>query len=97
MGDYEVHVTEIVDGIRKKGWTSIPFFKTSIHSAKVEASHLVSFRFQRKAGVPELANKKKWDNISENVWSKTNDKWIIELRFLGERGYEVHKKTTQDN
>ena len=87
MGDYEVHVVEVIDGVRQKGWTSIPFFKTSEHAAKVEASALVAFRFQKKDGAPQLAKKKYWKNESDGLWSKTDGSWIIELRFLGGREY----------
>ena len=84
MGDYQIAVIWAIGYEGEGQWKSILFFKTSEHAAKVEASALVKFRFQKDAELCELADSKHWEQETDTLWSKSTDDggYRIELSMI---------------
>ena len=82
MGDYQVSVIRALGWDGTGDWKSYPFFKTSPHAAKVEASSLIRFRFQKYPKLCELVDSSNWEKESDTLWSKSSDVYKIELRLL---------------
>ena len=83
MGDYQVFVTWAIGWEGTEEWKSYPFFKTSLHAAKVETSALIKFRFQKDEKLCELVDNGKWDKESNTQWSKSSpDGHRIELVLI---------------
>ena len=79
MGYYLVRVIQIINGERVQKYESTPFFRTSLHAAKVEASQITRFRFQKIQAVCDITNQRHWTTDSDILWSKFDDDYIMEL------------------